>query len=208
MLSFSILQWIRRSWFGLYTALWMAAVMAALLSGQGTGRRAAEAEGKEAISTLREEHASQRAQTAEESLLLYRQQVTRANQAELTLLNAQDQITDLKHQLSERIPHVSNQYRPAPGAAAVPAPRFVVTCGWLRDYNLALGASLPAPAVCRAAARSEEAAWPAPGSDAELLESGVRATDILAHARDYGAWALTNLAHLNALIDLHEKEAP
>ena len=140
--------------------------------------------------------------------MLYRQQVERANQAEQQYLDAQGEIGQLQQQLNqERIAHVSNQYRPAPGAAPVPVPRFVVTCGWLRDFNAALGASVPAPAGCRAAAGAASAAWPAAGSDAELLESGVSAADILAHARDYGAWALTNLAQLKALLQLHDKES-
>ncbi|WP_275629823.1 lysis protein [Pseudomonas sp. 273] len=170
------------------------------------GYSTAKAQGDKAVADLREQYATDRAEAAQDNLLEYRQQVTRANQAEERFLGAQDQIATLKQQLSERIAHVSTQYRPAPGAAAVPAPRFVVTCGWLRDYNLALGADLPAPDACRAASGAQETAWPAPGSDAELLESGVRAADILAHARDYGAWALTNLAHLNALLDVHDKE--
>lgn len=170
------------------------------------GYSMAKAEGAQALAKLREQHAQESTKAAQDNLLEYRQQVTRANQAEERFLGAQDQIATLQQQLSERIAHVSTQYRPAPGAAPVPAPRFVVTCGWLRDYNLALGADLPAPDACRATSGAQETAWPAPGSDAELLESGVSAADILAHARDYGAWALANLAHLNALLDVHDKE--
>lgn len=208
MLSLSIIDGLKRNLFVLLAFAWMITVLLAFSIGKAEGEAREKDRSAAALSALREEHATQGRRAAEESLLRYRQQVARANEAEQTLLNAQDQITDLKRQLSERIAHVSTQYRPALGAAPVPAPRFVVTCGWLRDYNLALGASLPAPAVCRSAPGAEEAAWPAPGSDAELLESGVRAADILAHARDYGAWSLSNLAHLNALLDLHEKEAP
>ncbi|MNT91688.1 hypothetical protein D3C72_2328300 [compost metagenome] len=78
------------------------------------------------------------------------------------------------------------------------------TAGWLRDYNAALG--VPAPRSGTADAASEKAAWPAPGTDAELLESGVTPADILAHAQDYGEWARTNLAQLNELLDLREKD--
>lgn len=173
------------------------------------GHSAAQAKGDKALADLREEHQKLRADAAEQNLVLYRQQVERANQAELVFLDAQDEIGRLKQQLTqERINRVSTQYISVRGGAAVAAPRFVVTCGWLRDFNAALGATAPAPAGCRAYAGSQEAAWPAPGSDAELLESGVTAADILAHARDYGAWALANLAQLNALIDLHDKDKP
>lgn len=170
------------------------------------GFKKAKADGDKALAELRVQHANERTKAAQDSLQQYQQQVARANQAEERFLSAQDQIDNLQHQLSERIAHVSTQYRPAPGAAPVPAPRFVVTCGWLRDYNRALGADLPAPAACRSPASAEETTWPAPGADTELLESGVSAADILAHARDYGKWALTNLAQLNALLDVHNKE--
>lgn len=178
-------------------------------SGHAAGYKQAQAEGESALQSLRLEYAEQSLRAAQENLASYRLQVQRANQAEQQYLDAQGEIHQLQQQLTrERIAHVSNQYRPAPGAAPVPAPRFVVTCGWLRDFNAALGARVPAPARCRAAAGAAEAAWPAAGSDAELLESGVSAADILAHARDYGAWAMDNLAQLNALLNLHDKETP
>lgn len=173
------------------------------------GHRTATAQGDKALADLRTQHQTLRADAAEQNLMLYRQQVERANQAEQVFLNAQEQIGRLQLQLTqERIARVSTQYTPTRGGAVVPAPRFVVTCGWLRDFNAALGAHTPAPGACRATAVSQETAWPAPGAHSELLESGVTAADILAHARDYGAWALANLAQLNALLDLHEKDKP
>jgi len=201
-------------WIGDHILLLGIIAFAAAFWAHGTdmydrGYRSAQAEGASALQSLRLEYADQARRASQENLVLYRQQVERANQAEQQYLDAQGEIGQLQHQLNqERIAHVSNQYRPAPGAAPVPAPRFVVTCGWLRDFNAALGASVPAPARCRAAAGAAPATWPAAGSDAELLESGVSAADILAHARDYGAWALTNLAQLNALLSLHDKESP
>lgn len=199
-------SWLRQSWPLVLVGLFATATLLIGKNQYDLGFSTAKAQGDKALADLREQHAQQVAKAAQDNLLEYRQQVTRANQAEERFLGAQDQITTLKQQLSERIAHVSTQYRPAPGAAPMPAPRFVVTCGWLRDYNLALGADLPAPVACRTATSAQAAAWPAPGSDAELLESGVSAADILAHARDYGAWALANLAHLNALLDLYDKE--
>lgn len=202
---------------GWFVEHWYVPIFAALMylmwtygeSQYDRGHSAAKALGDQAVADLRLEYQTLRADAAEQNLVLYRQQVERANQAELVFLDAQDEIGRLKQQLTqERINRVSTQYTPARGAAPVAAPRFVVTCGWLRDFNAALGATAPAPPGCRAYAGSQEAAWPAPSSDAELLESGVTAADILAHARDYGAWALANLAQLNALIDLHNKDKP
>lgn len=202
----AVLSWLRAFWPFLFSGIVALAMVVSSQARYDDGFKKAKADGDKALAELREQHANERTKAAQENLLQYQQQVTRANQAEERFLGAQDQIDNLQHQLSERIAHVSTQYRPAPGAAPVPAPRFVVTCGWLRDYNRALGADLPAPAACRSPAGTEEATWPTPGADAELLESGVSAADILAHARDYGKWSLTNLAQLNALLDVHNKE--
>ncbi|NMZ73409.1 lysis protein [Pseudomonas nitroreducens] len=202
----AVLSWLRQSWPLVLVGLFAAATLINGKNQYDLGYSTAKAQGDKALAELRDQHAQQSAKAAQDNLLEYRQQVTRANQAEERFLGAQDQIVTLQKQLSERIANVSTQYRPAPGAAPVPAPRFVVTCGWLRDYNLALGADLPAPTACRAATGTQKAAWAAPGSDSELLESGVSAADILAHARDYGAWSLANLAQLKALLDIHDKE--
>ncbi|PTS85500.1 lysis protein [Pseudomonas sp. HMWF032] len=202
-----LIGWLIEHWYLALVALFALAMWVHGQNMYDLGHGKAKAEGNEALATLRLEYQTLRADAAEANLLVYRQQVERANQAEQLFLDAQGKIGHLQKQLTqERISHVSTQYTPTRGGAAVPAPRFVVTCGWLRDFNAALGAHAPAPGACRADPLSQEAAWPAPGSDAELLESGVAATDILAHARDYGAWALSNLAQLNALLDLHDKE--
>ena len=203
----AVLSWLRAFWPFLFSGIVALAMVVSSQSSYDNGFKKAKADGDKALAELREQHANERTKAAQDNLQQYQQQVARANQAEERFLGAQDQIDNLQHQISERIAHVSTQYRPAPGAVPVPAPRFVVTCGWLRDYNRALGADLPAPAACRSSAGTEKAAWPAPGADAELLESGVSAADILAHARDYGKWALTNLAQLNALLDVHNKES-
>lgn len=78
------------------------------------------------------------------------------------------------------------------------------TAGWVRDFNLALGAGLSTAGASASTTRAAQAAWPAPGTDSELLESGVTPADILAHAQDYGRWARNNLAQLNALLDLQK----
>lgn len=202
------LRWLADNVWLLLVALFAAALVINGSAMYDSGHRTAKAEGESALQSLRLEYAEQSRRAAQENLALYRLQVARANQAEQLFLDAQGEIGQLQQQLNqERIAHVSTQYRPAAGAAAVPAPRFVVTCGWLRDFNAALGASVPAPARCRGAGGAEAGTWPATGADAELLESGVSAADILAHARDYGAWALTNLAQLNGFRRLH-KELP
>lgn len=175
-------------------------------NGYDRGHQVAETAGKSKVDAIERAHAEQREQAAADRLLDYQQQVTRANAAEQDLLDAHAQIEELNQQLEERIPHVTTVYRKTLQDAPVAIPHCVFTRGWLRDYNAALGATTSVPAAGKgtAAAAAGKAAEPAPGSDAELLESGVTPADILAHARDYGAWARRNLAQLNGLLDLHD----
>ncbi|WP_339844332.1 lysis protein [uncultured Halopseudomonas sp.] len=178
-----------------------------LIDSYGYDRGHAEATAAEQakLHALKEEHSDLRDQAAQDYQLAFKQQVTRANAAEERLMATLVELETLEEEISERIPDVTTVYRTAPQAAPVAIPHCVFTRGWLRDYNAALGATarVPASRTGTASAAAEEAAEPAPGSDAELLESGVSPADILAHARDYGAWARGNLAQLNGLLDLH-----
>ncbi|TBU75213.1 lysis protein [Phytopseudomonas daroniae] len=204
-----VIDGLRKAWPVGLLVLWWLSMGAAKCSGDRIGYDRAAAEGAAALSKLSEEHATVRAQVAEENLVLYRQQVSRANEAEALMLHAQGELATARKLLQERISNVTTIYKPARDAAPIAIPRAVFTCGWLRDYNAALGAAVPAPAACTAAASPAETAWPAAGADAELLESGVTPADILAHVQDYGLWAQNNLAQLKQLLDLNEsKEAP
>lgn len=200
----AVLSWLRVFWPIVLVGIF---AVATIVNGQARyddGFKKAKAEGDKALAELREQYANERAQAAQDNLVQLKQQITRADQAEQRMLDSQQQIADLQQQLQERIPHVTTVYRPAPAAAPVAIPHCVFTRGWVRDFNLALGAGLPAAGASTAAAGAEATAWPAPGADAELLESGVSQADILAHAKDYGAWVKRNLAQLNALIDQGE----
>ena len=187
---------------GLLACLVIGAASAGI--GYSFGARHAEAQGNANLERLKAEHAEQACQAAIDSRVQLLQQIERANQAEALLLSQQAGHDQDHQQLQERIPHVTTVYRPAPAAAPVVIPRCVFTAGWVRDFNLALGAGLSATGGGAATAGPAQAAWPAPGSDAELLESGVTPADILAHAQDYGRWARNNLAQLNALLDLQK----
>lgn len=187
------------------------ALLACLVSGAagagiayGFGYRYADAQGTASLERLERRFSEQAKQAAEDNLLRYQQQVTRANETETLLLAVQDLIAGNAKQIEERIPHVTTIYRPAPTAEPVAIPLCVFTAGWLRDYNLALG--VPAPGTSTTASDAAQAAWPTPGADAELLESGVTPADILAHAKDYGTWARAIHAQLNALLDLQKKD--
>lgn len=188
-------------------AIAIALGAAYLIDSNGYDRGHAEATAAEqaTLHALKEKHSAMRDQAAQDYQLAFQQQVTRANAAEERLMVTLVELETLEGEISERIPDVTTVYRTAPQAATIAIPHCVFTRGWLRDYNAALGATTSVPAAGKgtAAAAAGKAAEPAPGSDAELLESGVTPADILAHARDYGAWARRNLAQLNGLLDLH-----
>lgn len=185
----------------------LACVLSASAAGSiayGFGFRYAESQGAKALSDLKTKHAEQALAAESANRLQLLQQVARANESESLLFNLMEQYTQEKKLLQERIPHVTTQYRTAPGAVTQPIPRCVFTAGWLRDFNTALG--VPAPGPGSTATQPAQAPWATPGTDAELLESGVTPADILAHAQDYGLWVRTNLAQLNGLLDLQEKD--
>lgn len=196
------LKWLLERW---QIALVIVAVVLVYLYGQSKwteGYEQAAAKGVAALSapkTQQAEAALEASNQAQSDLL---RQVTRAQAAEESLFQQFGMHADEVKQLQERIPHVTTQYKASVAAAPQPIPRCVFTAGWLRDYNTALG--VPAASSATAAGAPAKAASATPGTDAELLESGVTPADILAHAQDYGRWARDNLAQLNALLDLHK----
>ena len=123
-----------------------ACVISAAAAGSiayGFGFRYAEALGNSNLQTLKTTHAEQAGAAEKENRLQLLQQVARANESESLLFAAYESFKEEKRQLQERIPHVTTQYIPAPGAVAKPIPRCVFTAGWLRDFNTALGVSAP-----------------------------------------------------------------
>ncbi|MDF5958733.1 lysis protein [Pseudomonas aeruginosa] len=197
---------LRSNWFwiALIAVLYSAAVVihgsASYDRGYATGR----AEGDAALLNLQLQHTNERAQSLQDSLVQYKQQVARAAQAEEQLLQVQQQLTDTRHQLQERIAHVSTAYRAAPGAAPTAIPRCVFTRGWVRDFNTALGAGLPAAERAPLPPALKQRPGPPPVLTPSYWKSGVTPADILAFAQDYGAWSLRNLAQLNALLEQGE----
>lgn len=182
---------------GLLACLISAAASAGIA--YGIGFRHAEAMGKTALAELNEQHKIQAAALAAENLQKFQLQVDRANQVDQVLQQTQQQLADARDQLKERIPNVTTVYLPEPVGKPAPIPRCVFTAGWVRDFNLALGgAPVSTSAQGSDSTRAVAAAWPAPGTAQELLESGVTPADILAFAQDYGRWALGVRAQLVA----------
>lgn len=162
--------------------------------------------GEAELTALRLEHATQTQAATADAFRRYREQVTRANDAEDRLLQSMDERVKENQHIEERIAHVSKQFRPAPGAKAQPAPHCVFTVGWLRDFNTALG--VPGASTGPVTSRYGKAPWSAPGTDAGLLESGVTPADILSHAIDYGHWARGLADQVNALLQAREHREP
>lgn len=196
------LKWLLDRW---QIALVLAAVAVVYLYGQSEysdGFERAAAVGAAQLSELKTQHAESALRAANQAHGELQLQVSRAQAAEESLFQQFGIHANDVKQLQERIPHVTTQYKASAAAPPQPIPHCVFTAGWLRDYNAALG--VPATGAGTAVAGSAKAPRATPGTDAELLESGVTPADILAHAQDYGRWARDNLAQLNALLDLHK----
>ncbi len=196
------LKWLLERW---QIALVIVVVVLVNLYGQSKwtdGYKKAEAEGAAKFSQLETKQAEAALQAATQTQSDLLRQVTRAQAAEESLFQQFGMHANDVKQLQERIPHVTTQYKTSVASAPQPIPHCVFTSGWLRDYNAALG--VPAASSTTASSAPAKAASAAPGTDAELLESGVTPADILAHAQDYGRWARDNLAQLNSLLDLQK----
>ncbi|MGC8382951.1 lysis protein [Pseudomonas aeruginosa] len=160
----AVLSLLRTStfWLVLSAVLCGAAVVIHGSASYDRGYTTGRAEGDAALLNLQLQHTNERTQALQDSLVQYKQQVARANQAEEQLLQVQQQLTDTRNQLQERIAHVSTAYRAAPGAAPTAIPRCVFTRGWVRDFNTALGAGLPATGARTASPALKQRPGPPP----------------------------------------------
>lgn len=191
-------------------ALVALAVGAAL--GGWAGHRYASAQGEARVGTLQAEYARERAAlsgalaTAAESMrLALAAEAAQGNHIVTQLRADKAAIAAERDTLQRRVRHVTQSYQPAPGAALLPAPRCVVTVGWVRDYNAAIGAAVPGADPAAAGGGAGGAADSAAAADAGLLlDSGVSLADVLAHVIDHGAHCRTIAAQTAALIDRWE----
>lgn len=204
----NVLKWLDHFWPPIFAAICVALLWSCMFFGYQVGHKSAKAVGDKALAELRLQHAEQALRVATESRVQLLQQVERANQAEALLFEQQALHARDKQQLQERIAHVTTRYRPAPAAEPVGIPHCVFTAGWLRDFNLALGAGLPTTTAGIATSGTAQAAWPAPGADTELLESGVTQADLLAYAADYGQWARDLVSQVSGLLQVREACTP
>ena len=114
------------------------------------------------------------------------------------LIAANNVIDVQKIKLQERARDVSTQYRPQPDAALLTVPGWIVTNGWLCDYNRAIdsiGYGLPQAGT--AIDRTED---PACQAD-PFTVSAITAEQILIHHEEYGAYTQSLEQQINRLLD-------
>lgn len=146
------------------------------------------------LEAQRATHAEQR-EAQERRARLGAEQAAKALQAE-----QQRQHRTTRDQLQKEVTRVSTLYRKALDAAPEPVPACVFTRGWVRLYDRATGAELPA-------APADPAGAAAPAGEAaalEQLDSGVDQARLLAHHIDYAEQCRNSAAQLDRLIDLLE----
>lgn len=159
------------------------------------------------LEAQRATHAEQR-EAQERSARLSAEQTAKALQAEqqradalaARLAEQQRQHRTTRDQLQKEVTRVSTLYRKALDAAPEPVPACVFTRGWVRLYDRATGAELPA-------APADPAGAAAPAGEAaalEQLDSGVSQAGLLAHHIDYAEQCRNSAAQLDRLIDLLE----
>lgn len=163
------------------------------LGAQLEAQRATHAEQREA----QERRARLGAEQAAKALQAEQQ---RADALAARLAEQQRQHRTTRDQLQKEVTRVSTLYRKALDAAPEPVPACVFTRGWVRLYDRATGAELPA-------APADPAGAAAPAGEAtalEQLDSGVDQARLLAHHIDYAEQCRNSAAQLERLIDLLE----
>lgn len=114
------------------------------------------------------------------------------------LITANATIDAQTARLNERATNVSTFYRPQPQAALLPVPGWIVTHGWVCDYNRAIGYSVPGAGAAVGGIESPSCAADAFGPSA-VIGSG-----ILVHHEQYAAYCRKLEKQVNALLDQYE----
>lgn len=168
--------------------------------GYAIGHRHAATQGELALEQLRREYAEVARLSAEQATKTLQAEQQRADGLAAQLAEQQREHRTTRDQLKKEVTRVSTLYRKALDAAPEPVPACVFTHGWVRLYDRATGAELPAAPAdpAGAAAPAGEAAA------AEQLDSGVSQAGLLAHHIDYAEQCRNSAAQLDRLIDLLE----
>lgn len=111
------------------------------------------------------------------------------------LVVAARKIDDQTKKLNERANDVSTLYRPSPQAELTPVPGWIVTNGWVCDYNRAIGYGYAEDGTAVGGDDNPSCAPDAFG------RSAVKAADILAHHNEYGAYCRKLEQQVDKLLD-------
>ncbi|WP_281687588.1 hypothetical protein [Pseudomonas citronellolis] len=178
--------------------------MQAMARQQGYDQAAAE--GHAALEQLQREYAetdTQRARQAEADAKAAANRLaaerSRNDRLAADLAEQQRQHRKTTDQLAGEIARVNDLYREALDAPPKPVPACVLTRGWVRVYDEATGARVPAAPAAAGAVASTGA-----GNPAEQLPSGVDQRAVLEHHVRYAEQCRNTAAQLDALIDAVE----
>lgn len=187
---------------GITNSLLVGVVCAAIGLGGGyaIGQRHAAARGDLALEQLRRQHAEAARVSAEQAAKALQAEQARADQLAAQLAEQQREHRTARDQLQKEVTRVSTLYRKALDAAPEPVPACVFTRGWVRLYDRATGAELPAAEAHPAGA----SAPPGEAGALEQLDSGVSQAGLLEHHIDYAEQCRNSAAQLERLIDLLE----
>ncbi|MBU0809630.1 MAG: DNA-packaging protein [Gammaproteobacteria bacterium] len=177
--------------------------LACTLSAAFLGYRYAERGGELALEQLRSDHQAlelKRAQAAaadaKAAAKRLQDEQARNDQLAADLAEQQRQYRQTTDRLTGEIARVNDLYRDALDAPPKPLPACVFTAGWVRIYDEATGAAVPA-----AADPGRTAAQVAEGHAAEQLDSGISQRAVLSHHVRYAEQCKNTAAQLDALID-------
>jgi hypothetical protein len=165
-----------------------------------SGYQKANAEGDNALAELRTEHAEAARLSAEQATKTLQAEQQRAAALAARLAEQQRQNRLTTDRLNKEITRVSSLYRRALDAPPEPVPACVFTRGWVRLYDQATGAELPATAADPAGAAAPAGETGA----AEQLDSGIGQARVLAHHIGYAEQCKNTAAQLERLIELLE----
>lgn len=184
------------------------AALSVLRDAYDIGFARAKAEGEAALERQRAEHsqaeaerALQAAADAKAAATALREQTQRADQIAARLADQQRQYRQTTDRLTGEIARVNDLYRAALDAPPVPLPDCRFTRGFVRVWNEATGAAVPAAAPADPGRAAEAAA---DAGAADQLDAGIGRADLLRHHIRYAEQCRATAAQLGALIDVLE----
>lgn len=192
----------------LIAASWFVMVESWKAKAYDEGYAKAADEGALALEQLRGEHrqlelerALKAAADAKAAATALREQTQRADQAAAQLAAQQRQHRQTTDRLTGEIARVNDLYQAALDAPPVPLPECPFTRGFVRVWNEATGAAVPA-----AEHPGGAAATPPDARATDRLDAGIDRADLLRHHVRYAEQCKGIADQLNALIDIVQED--